>query len=319
MSGLALRKTTEMPEGPPPAPTVCFYHRDTKPAWVCVSCNHVFCASCVNVRRLGQITACTCPICGGKCESVSWTGTASQADPDNPEGKGRKRSFYRNVPRSFLYPFKGTGLLLLAFGALFIWAMSMFRGSLMSWVGAGGAGGYMAAYMFKIIRETEGEDDHMPGWPEITNWKYDIAWPAGTMILAHLISFLPGLLCLAAGLYFGVPHPLFSVPLFFLGLFYLPMALLVCAQLDSYCGVSPKYVLPMIGRIPFTYLMACGFLLSVSLLGGLVSSPLMLIPYVGGWLATFVSFYFMVVQVRIIGLLYYAYEDRLQLFDRIGL
>jgi len=109
---------------------------------------------------------------------------------------------------------------------------------------------------------------------------------------------------------------LLLLPLIFLGLFYFPMAVLAVAMHDSVTALNPIFVLHSIFKIPGPYVTAClvlGVVVGVDLAAesmlGVVT-----VPIIPGVLIGFVSLYFLIVEARILGLLYFVYRDRLQWF-----
>ena len=82
---------------------------------------------------------------------------------------------------------------------------------------------------------------------------------------------------------------------------------------DSLLGLNPMLVVPSMLRVPFEYLVTCMMtvLLLVllgmrSLLTGVLDQPI-----IGEVLGMFLVLYFAVVEMRLLGLLYYTKKDRL--------
>ena len=91
------------------------------------------------------------------------------------------------------------------------------------------------------------------------------------------------------------------------------MALLAVAVTDSFLALSPHIVVPAIVRIFFPYLVACLILaalaaLRMGMVYGLAKVPILLLPIV---IDGFVSLYFLIVEMRILGLLFRSYRGRL--------
>ena len=91
------------------------------------------------------------------------------------------------------------------------------------------------------------------------------------------------------------------------------MAFLAVAMDDSLLGLNPMLVVPSMLRVPFEYLVTCMMtvLLLVllgmrSLLTGVLDQPI-----IGEVLGMFLVLYFAVVEMRLLGLLYYTKKDRL--------
>ncbi|HEY2952900.1 MAG TPA: FHA domain-containing protein, partial [Verrucomicrobiae bacterium] len=94
-------------EGPPvreatdPGHALCKYHPRTSAHWLCPNCHKTYCDLCVATRP-GAVTQRFCKSCGAVC-------TELQVRIEIPAQK----SFFRELPRSILYPFRGTGILIL--------------------------------------------------------------------------------------------------------------------------------------------------------------------------------------------------------------
>ena len=81
----------------------CKYHPKTPARWLCTKCHKSFCDLCVTNRPAGGVEQKFCRSCGGVC-------TAMQVRVEVPE----ERSFFKELPRSFAYPFRGTGIMIAA-------------------------------------------------------------------------------------------------------------------------------------------------------------------------------------------------------------
>jgi len=99
------------------------------------------------------------------------------------------------------------------------------------------------------------------------------------------------------------------------GLLYLPMALLGVALCETMAGVNPILVVPSILKVPLEYLAACvllGLLVALRFsIGTFVSGAL---PVVGSLIDGFFALYFLTVEMRILGLTYFANEEKLGWF-----
>jgi hypothetical protein len=176
--------------------------------------------------------------------------------------------------------------------------------------------GYMAAYMVKIIRETAGGDDEPPDWPDISNVYDDVLRPAILLLAAIAVSFWPVGAAYAATFY----DPRFGgLVLWFLGVLgvlYFPMAMVTVVMHDSLQGLNPLTVLGGIAKTCSSYVMACAvlvmaFLVCIALEWG-VRIP---VPLLGELVQGIISFYFIIVEMRILGLIYRCHEHRLGWFE----
>jgi hypothetical protein len=191
--------------------------------------------------------------------------------------------------------------------------------------------GYVFSYMQIILSSSALGDEEMPNWPEYDGWWDSAIGPYLRLLAIGLACIAPANLCLW---YAGGTGRMLFFPLLIVGCLYLPMALLAVAVDDSLLGLNPMLILPSIFRVPAAYLVTCllfgmmviGFGALVQLadyLAQLLAGPpppfrLPVIspgraqpPFLSQILATFLSLYFAVVVMRLLGLLYYTQKDRL--------
>jgi pSer/pThr/pTyr-binding forkhead associated (FHA) protein len=235
-----------------------------------------------------------------------------------PDPLCRPRSFYKSIPGAFVYPLKRNGLFLLAvgtlvFGTIFFFATFRFNGRFM----AGLVGlilaayviGYLFLYMQAIITSTALGGKEMPPWPEYENWWDSGAQPYFRLLAIFSACVAPAILCAA---YFGSAGRLLLAPWLVAAFCYGPMALLAVAMDDSLAALNPLLVIPAIGRVPLEYLVSCllfgGLLFGLSELTARIG--LLHPPIVRQMLNVFIGLYFMVVEMRLLGLLYYTRKDR---------
>src|SRR3954452_5744658 len=99
----------------------------------------------------------------------------------------------------------------------------------------------------------------------------------------------------------------------FVGAIYFPMALLAVAVTDNFLALSPHVVMPSILRVLAPYLVAClvlGLLLVVRI-GFEVLMGFVPVPFLPSIVLGFVSLYFLVIEMRILGLLFRSNRARL--------
>lgn len=281
----------------------CKNHPDVPALWRCTSCEGLFCGLCVNVQMLGPVQANICRSCHGRCESLA--AVAEEAAP--------KKGFFEQVPGAFAFPFKRGGLMLIVIGGLFFWLAGATAGVTFGVIGAVIGGGYLAAYMLRIINHTANGGDELPDWPGFADMWEDIVLPFGLILAVNLFSFAPAIAYFAAGIYYHILNFWIFVALLGLGLFYLPMGLLGAAIYDSVSGLNPVMIIPSIFKTFGAYLVACTVMVLIAVLRGVFSVVLPRIPvlFVGSAIEGILSFYFITVEMRILGLLYRTYEERL--------
>ena len=291
-----------LPDFLKPPPKTCQNHPDVLADWECDSCHICFCKKCVNVRDYGDFKLETCKKCGGRCAAV----VRSAAGPSREPG-----SFFRLVPAAFVYPFRGHGpWMLLGFVAFwvvmlivsFVAIIGFFLGVLML--------AYLSRYALDLIRSSANGDPDPPDWPDITDLDdtvRDLLFFLGTVG----ICFAP-----TAVYYFGFYQKGTSGDVWFwafvgLGTLLVPMSLLAVALYDSILAVNPVIVFRAIAKMPVHYVTACAFMGLAIVLVFAVGA----IPYAGWILRVFLPLYLLMVEMRIIGLLYYTHRKKLAWFD----
>jgi hypothetical protein len=291
----------------PMAFDACRNHPDTAAAWRCVSCGGLFCDQCINVQSVGLAQLDICRSCRGKCEPFGAAAAAIEA------AKPKERSFFAQIPGAFVYPCKGMGFILLLTGAMFFWLIKLATISVFGTFTVLFAGGYLAAYMLRIISHTADGGEELPDWPNFADFWEDIILPFFLIVGLNAFCFLPAIAYFLVTAYYDVFRPVICVALIVAGLFYLPMGLLGLGIFDSMAGMSPLRVLPAIPKTLGAYLVAWAILLAV---GGLQVAaeallPLLRVPLLGPAIAGILSFYLLAVEMRVLGLLYRVYEKRL--------
>lgn len=100
------------------------------------------------------------------------------------------------------------------------------------------------------------------------------------------------------------------------GAAYFPMAVLAVAMFDRVFALSPTVVIPAIVRVPLEYLTV--LVIMAVILGIKAASQyaatLLVIPFLPTFLASSLGIYFLIVQTRLLGLMYYARRDTLGWF-----
>ena len=335
--------------GPIPAPPVsvasldagpqfCKFHPKTPARFLCNHCQRFFCELCVNTRGLQKF----CRTCGVECVPVR-----VQIQPPPPP-----KGFYARLPGAFVFPFRGSGVLVLIVGTFLLAIVSAGGGmggsGLRGRMGPGFRGGmsfgwwglmarvvvlgYLFTYMQSIIHSTAVEEEEMPTLPSMTNFWEDIVLPCLQLIGVTLISFAP-----AIGVGFWVVATeqesmgVLLVSVFALGCLYFPMAFLAAALLDSVAAANPLQVIPSIFKVPREYLVAVIALagvLGIRSLGDFVllelfprglathSTAKLLGMFAAQAFWSLASLYLLTVGMRILGLLYVAKKEELGWYDR---
>lgn len=290
----------------------CKYHPKNFARWVCSKCQRSFCDLCVNFHTVSGIENGLCRACAVACVPLEMeeSSTPSQA------------SFLRGLPGTFIYPFRGMGLLMLIASTIVISALSFFRigifGILMKII----AIGYLFSFMQNIIHATANEEDEMPELPGMDDVFGGFLRLAGTVVMSFGLP-----IAMLVARFFDVEIPVSAILITaLLGCIYFPMAFLAVAITDNVMSSNPMIVLPSIVRVFGQYVVTViifASIFGVQQIGNLVSAGaasvtftttdtsvfLMSIGYRLVW--SFISVYLLTVNMRILGLLYATQREKL--------
>lgn len=304
---------------------------------------------------------------------------------------GESYSFWAEAPLAFVYPFKGNGLFILVAGAIFFGVLKVipFLG-LYKWMIMGFIGGYLAAYMFKVVNRSADKQDNPPNWPSLVNMGEDLAAPFIRMLIPGIFCYIPVLaflllISMAPGKVYDYTgelpegqmaevdetspyfmynremesqgRPPFFLPgsetneeeaayeevdedswgyifwktladidpkikfiiigsLILMGSFYYPMSILTVAMSGSLLSLSPHIVVPGIFKTFIPYIFTCFLYMFAIILKWLSDTFIAIpIPLTGPILEMFVTIYFLMVEARLLGVLYNANADRLGWYE----
>ena len=289
----------------------CKNHYQNLAKYKCEKCRRYVCDLCVNTRGSAAGGLKFCKICGNECVPVKFKPGAEQVD------------FFKAVPQAFKYPFIGDGLMLLFGGTFFFGFLDlanyisrhafkyglramMMRVTIFTFIfGAG----YLFAYLKKIIAATSDGDPHMPDWPEFSEWQADIVVPVFQFVVVSLLSFAPALIFQIWGEIADWDHPwILVVPAALLGCIYFPMAFLGVAMFDTLeAALKPAFVVGSIVRVPREYALVAGIftgIIGIRWLSEWVLGVLMKIPLVPALLADLIMIYLLMIEARVLGILF---------------
>lgn len=243
------------------------------------------------------------------------------AAPESPAGVA---VFSASLASALTFPMKGKGWAVVLGGAAFLWIAGLLAHVPFAGMGASLIGlvlsGYYAAYYLRVISSSARGEEDLPDWPDFRSFWDDIWVP--------LIQFLaPFVLCVILPMALGMNLPwmhqeeLVGMKAFgaveiwgYLGLLYLPMALLAVGMCQSLWAVSPHVVIPAIVRtLPDYLVVLLAWLVVVPAVSKLFAgalAPLLRLPF-GDFLAAAVSLFFLLVQMRMLGLLYRRHRDHI--------
>ena len=271
----------------------CVDHPGTNAAWMCGGCERVFCAECVAKRKFGNAWVDTCKACGELCRPMK-AGTA-----------GDEPALRETFASAFGYPLRASGPLMIGAGTLFACVtLLMFRG----------AGGFVFAwsvflgYGMTILRETADGGENAPNWPAVESVG-QLFKPMLLAVATAALSFYP------AWWAFGSGRPGLGVALALAGVAYAPMAWIAASISGNLLAITPLTVVPLLFKVRPSYFAACALLLLVFVVGNVVQRVLLggmplFVMYAASTAATL---YLMMVEMRVLGLVWRQNADELGL------
>jgi hypothetical protein len=224
------------------------------------------------------------------------------------------KGFFGELPGAFQYPFKKDGVLLLVAGTLFFAFLNFLAryAFLLALPIMIFSGGYLASHLQAIITSTAQGEDELPKWPDFSDFWQDIVIPFFQMLATALLCFGPALILpIVAG-----EHPVISALLFVLGALYFPMGVTAVSIAQSISGLNPLFIIASILKVPLQYLVTClilGVVFAIHMVSDIYLPQIFgRIPVITNVLTGFVSLYFLTVEMRILGLLYFTNRNKLQ-------
>jgi hypothetical protein len=291
----------------------CKFHPKAPARWLCNKCNRTFCELCVTSRNVGAKTVKTCRSCGVECAPVRFQAAA-------------QKSFYASLAGSFVYPFKGAGIIVvicatIAYAALKFVSIRSFYGIIITIFIYGG----IFLFMQNIIHTTTSDENEDMSFPDFS----ETFGAAFQLFVTFIASFwLWTALTIAKLADVDIPVEALIASRI-LGLIYFPMALLAVAMKDSPLAANPLIVLPAMMKAPVEYGITVLLLLvvyGVSIVGDLLSgsagnnmmftkdmSTLLISMGIKAALGL-VSVYLLCITMRILGLFYNASKQKLGWF-----
>lgn len=210
------------------------------------------------------------------------------------------------------YPFRFGGWAMIVTGAVFSVVLDFLQAVPVVGLPIGVfAVGFFAGFYLDMVSTTIAGDEGAPDWPSVTEFSDDILMPFLRMIGLLLFSFAP-----AAAVIFFVDEEAPAFPwavgaAVAWGCLYFPMALLGSVVCGNLFGALPHIVLPGIWRALPGYLLAVPGLVLAAAACGAAAEFSQRIPYVGWFVASALAIYSMMVQARLIGLIYRAKREAL--------
>lgn len=294
---------------------VCKSHPKTPARHLCNRCRKYFCDLCVTSRGAGKYCrACGQPLTPLRVHSVKPT---------------VEKGFFGRLPEAAIYPFKGSGLLVLIAAAIIF--------SLLEAITSGFlfifyffiklmAIGYLYSFMQNIIHATAAEEAEMPELPG-----FDGVFAACFRLIAVVLLCYGPPIAMEVANSFGASVPESAIiATKILGCLYFPMAFLAVAMKDNVMAANPLVVIPAILKVPVEYLVAAILLtliFGLRLLGDEYADQMgrvtlrtrrmdrLFMSFGVRALWSFASVYLLTVTMRILGLLYVTKKHRFGWFS----
>lgn len=215
--------------------------------------------------------------------------------------------FFASMPSALVYPFQGSGVILLVAGTAFFFVLGRLPllGVIIT--------GYLFSYAKSIIASTAEGRRELPDWPDFSDWKDDILVPYLHMIALVLFAFGPSLLIAAWQSWHGENLRVAFFCALAFGLLLAPMGMLALTMFDSVLALNPIPLIMTAARIPFQYLVAALAFEAGLLLYWFAETAIdkaITVPILPELVSSFLYLYLLAVGMRILGLLYLNYSDR---------
>ena len=248
------------------------------------------------------------------------------------ESMGESVNFFVSLPGVFIYPFVGKGIWILFTGIFTLTIMTLMDFILL--VGTGVKyfiWAYFWAYAVKIVNSSADAEKEPPHWPDVTNFMSDIGGPLFRVIGVGIICYLPAVIyggwvvrsLVESGdinnLFNFSETPSLEVIIFFglilAGSAYYPMAILATSMSGRLISANPLTIIPSIFKTFIDYFICLIVFLIVVFIRAFAERVMVLpIPLLGAAIYNALALYFIMVEMRLLGLLYNANADRLNWF-----
>jgi predicted Zn finger-like uncharacterized protein len=264
-----------------------------------------------------------CPRCGN---SVIFQKIFSRKDAvmdESVRDTYPRKSFLELLPGVFTSPLRGNGMILLIAGTLVFGIIDFFqRYNIIPFVGIIVAlfiSGYLCAFLMRIINHSADGEEEIPDFPDFTDWWDSVFTPSWLMSGPIIFCCIPVL----AYLFLARPSHPFTDPIILLlsgaGLFYLPMGIIAVSMTQSLSSLNPVFILPAIIKVIDHYIIAFAVVAIIVIFNPIANRHVFAsIPIIGDFLNAFVNLYLIIIEGRILGLIYYVNRDRLNWFGERG-
>jgi predicted Zn finger-like uncharacterized protein len=273
----------------------CTTHPHEPARWKCSSCGRKFCSQCVKYETFGHIRVPVCDRCNDRCIEI--------------KPPKMLKPFWAQIPQMLAYPFVKGGAWMTIIG---------FIVSCLPYIGL-----IIYPYSLYILKASAQGKRQMPDWPDFTDIWEDILAPTFRLMLGSIIVFVP----LGIYLYmkFAFMFDLNDISSFFKIIFdpinlvfiifawiYLPMVTIIVAVFNRLMpALNPVTVFRLIGAIKKEYFIALFLALAFGIVGGIIGGMIGVFPVIGKYLSKGINWYFLIVEMHMLGLMVYQVEEKL--------
>lgn len=276
----------------------CHRHRSITASHQCVQCQKAWCPRCVTSREEFPSIK-MCPECRDLAREL-------------PEERGG--SFLSELAGAFRYPLVGSGAAMVIVGGIFFAILDFVSAfSIFGIIVAAIVTGYLLAYYSRVVSSSANGERELPDWPEFHNFQDDIIAPIFRAAAIILVTVVPTLYAV------GTEQPELALVLGGVGLLYGPMAWMAVSLHESIWAANPLTVFTSIARVPVQYTIAAVVFVG-TVLGTTFLQEALEATIIGSLASYVVGLYGMLVAMRVLGLLYFHNEERLNWFgegDRV--
>ena len=307
---VAVAQSSEVGSGP------CKHHPKIPGRHFCSQCQLYFCDACVTTRAKQKF----CRHCGTECVPVQV----------RIQGPTAAKGFFARFPTAFIYPFRGSGLLVLLVSTFVLALMDMLGHLwfLFSFFLRIIVYGYLFSFMQNIIHATANEEEQMPDLPGFD----DVLGGAFRLAATVVICFALPIAFIVLKFFEVIDVPASAlIATMVLGCLYFPMAFLAVAMKDTALAANPLVVVPAIFKVPLGYLVTTTIVIGlyavrqfgdvaamVAVSTSHATKNMSVLFETLGLRAVWclVSVYLLTVSMRILGLLYVTNKQKFGWFDR---
>jgi len=242
-----------------------------------------------------------------RIEAIGGPMERAKLEVEEKEEEARVDEFWRLLARAFVFPFAGTGTLILIGGGIFFGFMDLllhmpqvgFAPRILAGIAWVVVIWYLVTYALDTIGHVANGRDDPPDWPSLTDLE-EFFWLFLRLFACVVAAVIP--LAIYQGLGGGDGWP--QLVCLGIGLFYLPMCLLAVTILRTPLAVLPQVVFPPICRTHVRYVatvavvfVAYGLAQIIERLGQI------------WFVSQFLMIYFLLVQMYAIGVFYRTNEE----------